>query len=533
MSSYEFSETWAVTKPAIRSSAGLVASQHWLASKVGAQVLERGGNAVDAAVAAGLAIGAVEPWMSGLGGGGFMVIYQAASDQAHAVEFGMRASLDLNPADYPLAGSGHDQDLFSWPAVLGDRNVRGPLSVAVPGFVKGHALALSEFGSRSWEETIAPTVELASQGMAVDWYATLKIASEAAAIAADDECARTFLPGGFPPSGAWGGPIPRIQIGRLASTCQRLMDAGPEDFYHGEIAKSICADADRLGVRISAADLSSYQARVTPVDPHPYRDALVYAAPGLSAGPTLRDALDRLSSGWPAPTSAASERVRPGPSVDAYRAYARALHAAYAHRLENLGEIPEPSVSPACTTHLSVVDREGNFVALTQTLLSVFGSKVMLPGTGVLLNNGVMWFDPRPGHPNSIAPGKRPLSNMCPTVVRRADGWTAAMGASGGRRIMPAVFQLLSFLVDYGMTIEEAMHTPRIDASGAPLTLADERLDSGLCDALAQDGATLTVPHGVYPVLFACPNVVARNQALGLSEGGAFVMSPWSKVEAG
>ena len=525
---YEFSESWTVTKPTVRTSRGLVSSQHRLASEVGAKVLSAGGNAVDAAVSAGLAIGTVEPWMSGLGGGGFMVIYNAREDRAQAVEFGMRASRDLDPADYPLESSGQDADLFSWPAVVGDRNVRGPLSVAVPGFVRGHALALERFGTLSWQAAIEPAVELARQGMAVDWYATLKIASEARTIAQDAESARTYLPGGFPPAGAWGGPVPRIHLGRLADTYERLHAAGPEDFYEGEIAASIVEDSRRLGIRMRLDDLADCVARVTAVEPVHYGTARVFAAPGLSAGPTLVDALARLSGRCPSPPG-----VTEAVSSEMYRAYASSLHEAYAHRLATLGDVNEPDHAPGCTTHLSVVDAEGNCVALTQTLLSVFGSKVMLPGTGILMNNGVMWFDPRPGQPNSMAPGKRPLSNMCPTVVRRDDGLTAALGASGGRRIMPAVFQLISFLVDHGMDIEHAIHTPRIDASGAGVTLADRRLDDATLEALSGDTPTLAVQNGVYPVLFACPNVAARNQTNGQSEGGAFVMSPWSSVAAG
>ena len=169
-------------------------------------------------------------------------------------------------------------------------------------------------------------------------------------------------------------------------------------------------------------------------------------------------------------------------------------------------------------------------VALTQTLLSVFGSKVVLPQTGVLMNNGINWFDPRPGRPNSIGPGKRPLSNMCPTIVERDDGIRVALGASGGRRIMPAVCQLISFLLDFDMTIDQVCHQPRIDVSGTPLVRVDERLAADIIAALASEHELATALHGVYPALFACPNIVARDEARGVSTGGAYVMSPWAKV---
>ena len=129
------------------------------------------------------------------------------------------------------------------------------------------------------------------------------------------------------------------------------------------------------------------------------------------------------------------------------------------------------------TTHLSVIDKERNMVSLTASLGQRFGAGVLVPGTGVVLNNGMMWFDPRPGRPNSIAPGRRPLSNMCPVAVQRGDGVRFAAGASGGRRIMAAVMQILSFLVDYRMSVEQAVHTPRIDVSGEGRCTVDPELD--------------------------------------------------------
>ena len=219
------------------------------------------------------------------------------------------------------------------------------------------------------------------------------------------------------------------------------------------------------------------------------------------------------------------------PDGPAYLAYADAMLAAYERRLRTLGDADE-SRAPSCTTHISVVDAEGNLVALTQTLLSVFGSKVMFPGTGVLMNNGIMWFDPRPDRPNSIAAGKRPLSNMCPVVVDRGDGLRFAAGASGGRRIMAAVMQILSFLVDYGMDVDAAVHQPRIDVSGRPWVTCFESLPDAVTGHLASRHRVMREPNAVYPALYACPNVVARDEAAKLSHGGAFIMSPWAKVVA-
>ena len=511
-------ESWAIRKPAVRAAGGIVTSQHYLASRIGARMLEAGGNAVDAVVAAGLAIGTVEPWMSGLGGGGFMIIYVAAERRAWAVEFGMRAPRGIDPAAYPLA-DGVDADLFGWPAVVEDRNVLGPLSIAVPGFVAGHAAALERFGTRSWRDAIAPAVEHARRGMAVDWYATLKIASEAASLARFPETARVYLPSGHVPAPGWGGSAPVIRLGALGETYARLRDAGPRDFYEGEVARKVVRDCCDAGSPLSAGDLAGYAARILDADRHRYRGALVHAAPGLSAGPTLRHALDLLEERF--------TPAGPRPDAAAYLAYASSLLDAWRHRFATMGDVDDSS-APGCTTHLGVADRDGNVVALTQTLLSIFGSRVVLPGTGILMNNGMMWFDPRPGRPNSIAPGKWPLSNMCPTVVERADGLRFAAGASGGRRILPAVFQLVSFLVDYAMSMDDAMHTPRIDVSGAPLVTADRALSADVIGALAERHDVQVAQHGVHPSFYANPNLAGHEVSGGATVGAACVTSPWA-----
>lgn len=515
-------ETWTVSKPAVAAAGGLVASQHHLASQAGARVLAQGGNAVDAAVAASLLIGTVEPWMSGLGGGGYLLYHEAATGRCHAVDFGMRAPAALDPAAYPLVGGGVDDDLFGWPSVVEDRNVHGPLAMAVPGYLAGVVSALERFGTRTLAQSLEPAIESAEAGMVVDWFATLKIAAAAPVLARCEESARTYLPGGFAPAGEWGGPVPRIALGRLAATLRRIAQAGWEDFYRGDIARAIVADAGAAGSALSAADLENYRARVLQADACSYRGARVHSAPGLTAGPTLQRVLAHMEDGF-APAAA--------PDAAAYMAYANALLAGYEHRLAQLGDADETR-APSCTTHLSVVDAQGNLVALTQTLLSVFGSKVMLPETGILMNNGIMWFDPRPGRPNSIAPGKRPLSNMCPVIVERGDGLRFAAGASGGRRIMASVMQILSFLVDYRMSVDAAVHQPRIDVSGTPWVTCFESLDRGIVEHLAARHRVRREPNAVYPALYACPNVVARDDRAGRSEGGAFIMSPWASVAA-
>jgi gamma-glutamyltranspeptidase/glutathione hydrolase len=239
---------------------------------------------------------------------------------------------------------------------------------------------------------------------------------------------------------------------------------------------------------------------------------------GLTAAPTLARVLALLPPGATSPDAAW------------FAQFAAAMKQAYAERLERLGET-EPQAAESCTTHLTVCDSEGTMVAVTTTLLSSMGSRTVLPGSGILMNNGVMWFDPRPGQPNSAAPGKRPLTNMCPVIV--ADGgrpWIGT-GASGGRRILASVVQMLAFVAAFGMDVHAAAHHPRLDISGPDSVSADRRLSPAVLDALRADGAVDVVEHGVLPVNFACPNIIVQ-QADGTRIGISDVMSPWSAALA-
>ena len=214
-----------------------------------------------------------------------------------------------------------------------------------------------------------------------------------------------------------------------------------------------------------------------------------------------------------------------------YRALARVMKAAYAERLAGLGE-SEPLAAESCTTHLTACDAEGNTVAMTTTLMSSFGSRVLLPQSGVLLNNGMMWFDPRPGVPNGIAPGKRPLCNMLPIILAENGRPFVAGGASGGRRIMAAVFQLMTFIADFGMDVDTAAHHPRIDVSSVDKVHGATRgCLAAVRDALAADGTLEVVEHNAVPINFACPNVIVQT-ADGTRTGISDAASPWSGAVA-
>jgi gamma-glutamyltranspeptidase/glutathione hydrolase len=504
-----------VNKPAVHTSGGIVAAQHRVAAEIGAEVLAGGGNAVDAALATSLALAVLEPWMSGLGGGGLMVIAPADGRPAEVIEFGMIAPAALDPADYPVAG-GQDRDLFGWPAVVGERNVSGPLAIAVPGQAAGLALAFERHASLSWAELTAPAIALARAGLPVDWHAGLRIAFTAGDLCRFDAARAVYLPDGLPPAPNQDGSTRHLPLGRLEATLQRIAELGPMDLLTGELAALLVEDVRAAGGVLSASDLAGYHARVAEPLAIAHGGASLHAPAGLSAGPTLAHAVALIEG-----------RIPPGPpGVDAYGAYAAALLAAYEHRLATMGDAQDGR-DPACTTHLAVVDRAGTMVSLTQTLLSVFGSKIVSPQTGILLNNGIMWFDPRPDRPNSIGPGKRPLANMCPVIAARGGQPWFALGASGGRKIMPAVLQLASMLIDGGLDLETAFHQPRIDVSGEPHITADARLTPEILDALAARCELRRLPPTVFPNLFACPSAVLRDPATGEASG---MTDPWQPV---
>ncbi|MCC6532024.1 MAG: gamma-glutamyltransferase [Burkholderiales bacterium] len=510
-------QNWKVTKPIVRSQRGVVSSQNRLAAEVGAQVLASGGNAVDAAVATGFALAACEPWNSGLGGIGFMLIAPAGAERVHVVDFGPISPRKLDPADFPLTG-GMKQELFTWPAVLDDRNVHGPMAIAVPGHVDGMGLALERFGSKSWREVLSPAIRLAERGMNVDWYLTLKVATMAKELARYPSTRSVWLPDGFPPVTPVGSASQQLVLTGLAETLKQLAKAGRRDFYEGALARAIVADVHELGGIIDAEDLAHYRARLVEPIALDYRDARLSLAPALSAGPSMARSLQGL---------AAHRFEGQAPDAAAFVTYARELRAAFDERLRTLGDVLDPR-APTSTTHFNVVDRDGTMVAVTQTLLSVFGARLVLPSTGILMNNGIFWFDPRPGVPNALGPGKRPLTNMCPVIAHRNAKAQFALGGSGGRKIFPAILQLVSMLVDYGMSLETAWHSARIDASGGESVGVDPNLAADARAALAREFALADTELLVYPTQFACPSGVMRDWASGENSGIADVMSPWS-----
>jgi gamma-glutamyltranspeptidase/glutathione hydrolase len=500
---------WQVTKPGATGRRGMVASQARDAAEAGLAILEQGGTAADAAVATAFALAVVEPWNSGLGGIGFTQV-AGPGIGAQTFDFGPVAPQALDPSAFPMTGKMKD-DLFTWPEVFEDRNVHGPLSFAIPSSVAGYAELHARHGRLPLKAVLEPAVALAKRGLAQDWFTTLKVANGAAVLRLYPESARIYLPGGLPPVAPYQGSPGFLRQGRLAETMERLAAAGLRDFYEGEVAAALLADFRDMGSPISAGDLAGCRALVRPALEAEWRGKRLYLANGLTAAPTLLRVLDGMRG---------ADFSGPAPAPAWYAQLARVMRAAYAERLAGLGDA-EPKAAESCTTHLTVCDQDGMMVAMTTTLLSAMGSRVVLPRSGVLMNNGIMWFDPRPEASNAIAPGKRPLTNMCPVIA--AEGAAPSIAAS--------VFQMLSCVADFGMTPEAAAHHPRLDVSGPEGVTADIRLGAQTLAALAQDATVTEVEHAVLPVNFACPNMI-RIAPDGTRQGITDVMSPWSAALA-
>jgi gamma-glutamyltranspeptidase/glutathione hydrolase len=511
-----------IRKPAVISEEGLVTSQNRIASEIGADVLRKGGNAVDAAIATSFALGVVEPWMSGIGGGGYMIVRRADDEGAQVVDFGMRAPYSLRREDYPVVG-GTASDLFPWPRVENDANVFGARSVAIPGQVAGMEKAHEAFGTMPWAELVTPAVLEAEAGVLVDWYAQLIIAGAAKDLAQFPASRATYLDDdGFPKASAWTAlGQTRCDQSALATTLATIASRGSRAFYEGAIAKKIVDDLQSAGGRHRLEDFTNYKAEIVPATIFRYKGHRVFGTPEMTAGPTMERVLQLLEEWSPSETR---------PTADDFITFDRLIRQANQERMAEMGDDAH-ELAPSCTTHFNVVDKDGMMVSVTQTLLSIFGSRLTLPSSGILMNNGIMWFDPESGKPNSIGPGKRCLSNMCPTLLERSDGTRFSLGAAGGRKIMPAVAQLITYLLDFGMDADTAMHEGRIDVSLADKTIIDSALPPKVRATLRQNlRHVFEAPRTAYPYNFACPSIVERSGST--NAGVTEVMAHWADTVA-
>ncbi len=475
---------YAAPPPTVTAPHAMVVTEHPVASQVGADVLRAGGNAIDAAVAVGFAEAVVNPRAGNLGGGGFLV-YRQADGQAFALDYRETA---------PAAAT-RDMYLDSLGA-LSDKSVLGALAAGVPGAVAGLWEMHHRFGRLRWSDVVAPAIALA-RAHVVDSVRAETIERNRESLARFPASAALFLPGGRPLATGDTARNPE-----LARTLERIADRGPDGFYKGETADLIVAEMRRDGGIITTADLAGYR----PIWREPVRATyrgwrLLAMPPSSSGGVTLTEILNILE-GYTLPDFGTAKLIHL--EVEAMRrafadrnrwlgdpafvqapidrltskSYAAELRRGIGRRATPTGALPAPAEG-AETTHYSIVDAEGNAAAVTTTLNGNFGCKVVVAGAGFLLNNEMDDFAARPGHPNmfglvqgeanAIQPGKRMLSAMTPTIVLDSLGRLAlVVGSPGGPTIITAVFQVISNVVDHGMSLADAVRAPRIHHQALP-----------------------------------------------------------------
>ncbi|WP_299820658.1 gamma-glutamyltransferase [uncultured Roseibium sp.] len=512
-------QTWNIHKHQLVSTKGIVAAQQFEAAQAGAAILDAGGNAMDAAVVTALVLSVVEPWLSGVGGGGLLLWADGQGQAVDTLDFNVRASRNMTRDQYPLSG-GLDGDWFDWPAVEDDRNIIGYSSICVPGAIAGFAEALEKYGTISWAEALAPAIEFAERGMIVDWFTSLCLAIDLSGLSRFPATADLFLDNGKPRKVGLGEAEAFLPMPTKAKMLRRLAEAGARDFYEGDIARSLVEDLQAGGSVIDAQDLAGYRPRWSHSRSAPYRETTVHVVPGLCGGASLLNTLGQLEDVLP--------RLKVN-SAEAASAYARAIRTTYEDRLKTMGHAGSRE---DCTSHVSVVDKDGNMVSLTNTLLSRFGSKVLLPQSGILMNNGMMWFDPRDGVPNAIAPSAQPLANMSPAILHREGKPWLAIGAAGGRQIFPALAQLISYLVDGELSLDEAFHAPRLDGSG-PTIVIDRTAEPDVAAAVAEHYPVRITSNTLHPVCFAIPSAVLNDRVTGKRFGMVHPVNPWTGAAEG
>ncbi len=482
----------------VEGPGGMVVSSQRLASEAGAQILREGGNAVDAAVATAYAEAVVNPCCGNLGGGGFLVA-RLADGRAVFLDFRETApakatrDMYLGAEGKPIPGA----SLVGWKAV------------AVPGSAMGLDVARQRWGRLSRAQVMAPAIALARDGFVLTRGDTAILHAGSAVLRRDPEAARIF----FRPDGSPFQPGDRLVQPDLARTLESLAQQGPDAFYKGQVADAIADASQEDGGVLTAEDLAAY--RVTEDVPIQctYRGLTILSAPPPSSGGvTLCETLgilqgyDLRSLGW---HSAAGvhlivEALRHayldrntylGDPAFVQNPVAHLLDPAYAAAIRAAippdRATPSPQLPPGTppheapqTTHISAVDKDGGTAALTTTLNGLFGAGVMAPGTGVLLNDEMDDFTTKPNTPNmfglvqgeqnAVEPGKRPLSSMAPTIVLRDGKPFLVLGSPGGARIITNVLQVLLNVVDYGMSIADAVDTPRFHHQWLPDAVYEE-----------------------------------------------------------
>jgi gamma-glutamyltranspeptidase/glutathione hydrolase len=472
----------------------MVVTGHPLATAVGRRILEQGGNAIDAAVGVGFALTAVLPFAGNIGGGGF-IVYRDSAGTVSALDYRERAP-GAATRDMYLDSLGNPTD----------RSITGHLAVGVPGSVAGLYAAWKRYGRLPWAAIVAPAVALA-QGHLIDSARSRSIADDSALLVQFAASRAQFLPGDRAPA-----PGTTFHQPDLARTLQLIADSGPSVFYRGQIAALIVAEMTRGHGIITKEDLAAYEPKWrTPVDVT-YRGYTVYSMPpSSSGGVTLGEILNVLEGFNPLPPFGSARLLHL--ETEAMRrafedrnhwlgdpdlvqmplehllskAYADTLRA----RIDPSRATPTPPFTDAIeggtqTTHYSIVDADGNAASVTTTLNNGFGSGVTVAGAGFLLNDEMDDFATAPGRPNmfglvqgeanAVAPGKRMLSAMTPTIVLDPAGRLfLVVGAPGGPRIITAVYHVISNVIDHHMSLAAAIEAPRSHHQALPDTTLLER----------------------------------------------------------
>ena len=475
-------------------SRGMVVSNHPLASAAGAEMLAAGGNAVDAAVATLFCLSVVEPMMVGLLGGGFAHL-RLADGQQTILEGQARCPLAVGPDTFtpdPAAAPGSLD-------ALGRRNSVGRAAVATPGNLMAWCQMLERHGSLALADVVAPAIRHAERGFAATSYLADCVADCAADLALDAEISRVFLPGGVVLQAGQ-----RVQNVAAADTLRLVVQQGPTALYGGPLGALLADDMAGHDGLLTSADLQAYQTSdMAPLRAF-YRGFEVTGPPPPCAGPlhigqmlAILEGFDLRALGFGSSASvhllaevlkiAFADRAASTADPDFVPVpVARLLSADYAadrraaiDRARSqrwaAGDLGDQSdqrpAEGAHTTHVTVADGDGRIVSATQTINSLFGARYMVPGTGLIPNNYLYVFNPRPGLANSLAPGKRVTSSMAPLIVLKDGRPYWALGLPGGLRIFPSALQALLNLIDHGMDLQQAVEAPRVWTQGFGLEL--------------------------------------------------------------
>ncbi len=483
--------TLAASVAPVAAENGMVVTAQHLATQIGVDVLKQGGNAIDAAVAVGYALAVVYPAAGNLGGGGFMTL-QLADGRKTFLDFREKAPLAATPNMF-LDASGN---------VVPGLSTRGYLAVAVPGSVAGLEVARTRYGSMQRAALIAPAIRLADKGFVLTQGDVDMLVTATASFRTDAPSAAIFLN-----KGQAFAPGQTLVQRDLAKTLRLISQRGPDGFYKGSVARALVSASTAGKGILSQADLDQYSVREMPPIECDYRGYRVVSAPPPSSGGTVICQILNTVEGYPLKELGFRAAQAVHYQIEAMRhayvdrnsylgdpdfvknpldrlldkGYAASIRSAIDPAKAGVSQDIKPGVAPhegSNTTHYSIVDQHGNAVAVTYTLNDWFGAKVTVPGTGVLLNNEMDDFTVKVGVPNmyglvqgeanAIAPGKRPLSSMSPTIVTRDDKPVIVVGTPGGSRIITAVTHTLLNLIDYGMTVQEAVDAPRFHQQWLP-----------------------------------------------------------------